>query len=372
VAIDANVEHPALQVLTPDIASALSRPMKSQPFWPARTPRWLLRCIDACKADIAVEGGVCVINRVADGSFSVVAREAPSLELQTAGLRAAYASKVGTALPRSLAKYDSIEIPLETVQSIVSAQTLVPALFSDTHDQLLWQLRTAAEFMYEMQENLAFNHPAHGLRNNVAESMDFEVGGPPTPDVLDDLLSLAWKRPDCFLMHPLALAEFHKAATARSLNLESVEAFGASFTSWRGLPICPTDKLQLVVEGEAVQRSMSADQLGEAGWLPRTRAPSPATSPQSSSSQPTVASARSLGFDAGTAATDVLLARIGVENQGVVCLHAAGTQSHADLPGISVDFMGRSADGVESYQLSMYCALAVLSPGALARAQVTI
>jgi len=354
--------HQMSDVLTGDVGRALSRPMKSQPFWPARTPRWLLKCFDALQADIAVEGGVCVVNRVADDFFPVSANESSSRELQSGRLRAAYANNPGVSLPRSLAVYESQEIPLEAIQSIVSTQTTVPALFSDTHDQLRWQLQMTAEYIYEMKEHLAFNHSGHGLLNNVAPSMELEADGPPSPDVLDDLLGLAWKRPDCFLMHPQALAEFHKAANARSLNVEAVEAFGATFTSWRGLPICPTDKLELVVGGEATttsgRRKRSTDT--ETAWLP------------SAGAQGTTSARRSARAKPGTASTDVLLARIGVENQGVVCLHAAGTQAQADMPGISVDFMGRSVDGVESYQLSMYCALAVLSPGALARARVVI
>src|SRR5439155_25919108 len=89
------------------------------------------------------------------------------------------------------------QIVLQPIQAIVRTETRLQALFSDSHDQLQSQMSMTAEFMYETQEHLIFHHPDHGLLNNVDPSIELTAEGPPSPDVLDDLLSLVWKRADC-------------------------------------------------------------------------------------------------------------------------------------------------------------------------------
>jgi hypothetical protein len=172
--------------------------------------------------------------------------------------------------------------------------------------------------------------------------------------VLDSLLGLAWKRPDCFMMNPEALAEFHRQANARSLTLEPIEMFGYAFTSWRGLPICPTNKLQVISETGASGASEGSDWLPRAGAAPSSPGPGGPQSPR------------------GGATTDILLARLGYENQGVVLLHAAGVGNHPALSHITVEPMGIAEDAAAEYLLTTYSAAAVLSPGALARARVRL
>jgi hypothetical protein len=70
--------------------------------------------------------------------------------------------------------------------------------------------------------------------------------------------------------------------------------------------------------------------------------------------------------------TDILLARLGYEEQGVVSLHAAGTDTNPDLPFVTIDPMGIADDAAAQYLLTTYTAVAVLSPGALARARVRL
>jgi hypothetical protein len=322
------------RALTADAGLALSRPTKSRPVWPPRTPRWILRCFDAVNANVPVEGGIYHANRVRDEALG--ATTLPTVtEVDAPGQRYGARRELGRSVvdPKGsepiidacVADYDPspAEIPLNRIQSIVRTETHVPALLSDTHDQVQWQLKLAAEFIYETKEHQVFNHPTHGLLNNVDEAMEVQVDGPPSPAALDDLLARAWKRPDCYFMNPLALAEFHKQASDRSLKLDAVDIFGSTFTAWRGLPIFPTDKLE--VGG---------------------------------------------GEDAAT--TDVLLLRMGEENQGVVSLVPAGVATDQSLPFITVEFMGLSDDGVASRLVTTYTAVAVLSPGSLARAQVVI
>jgi hypothetical protein len=64
--------------------------------------------------------------------------------------------------------------------------------------------------------------------------------------------------------------------------------------------------------------------------------------------------------------------RLGLEKQGIVSLHAAGSKTSPPLPFITVEFMRLGDDSVASYLLTTYTAVAVLSPGALARAEVTV
>lgn len=355
------------RALTSDVARVLSTPTKSRPFWPPRTPRWILRCFDAGDANVPVTGGVYHVNRVVDETMDIVVQSSVGdlLDLQSFSLVANHSVSDGRVVETSLARYEQTpqEIPLDIIQTVVRINTQVPTLFSDNHDQLQWQLNVAAECIYEVKEHLLFNHPTYGLLNNVDTSMEFEAGGPPSPDVLDDLLARMWKRPDCFLMHPEALAEFHKQANSRSLALEAVELFGFSFTSWRGLPIFPTDKLPLA------STSSSSESTPAAGAKSSTPAAG-AKSSRQSSGQP---QERSSGTRVrGPSATDVLLMRIGLEDQGVVSLYAEGTKVHPALRFITVESMGISDNAVAGYLLTTHVAAAVLSPGALAHARVTI
>jgi hypothetical protein len=214
---------------------------------------------------------------------------------------------------------------------VVKIHTRIPVLYSTHHNQLEQQLSLAAEQMYETKENLIFNHADYGLLNNVAAPLQINAGGPPTPDLLDQMLGRVWKMPDFFVMHPEALEVFRQQANGAGLTLGNVETLGSSFTAWRGLPILPTNKLHLV-SGDGTERVARV---------------TPST-------------------------TNVLLMRIGEDKQGVISLYAAGTEGSPRFPFITVDFMGISDSSVASYLMTMYAAMAVLTPGALCSAQVTI
>jgi Phage capsid-like protein len=325
---DTDERIPRGDLLTSDVAQQLSSSTKSAPIWSPRSPRWVLECLRAC-ATVNVSGGVYRVNSVVDGHSGWEMQDAAPLNVPSLTLRASQSEPDGTPIEVSLASYDTSprEIALNTIQSNVRIASRVRALYSDTHDQVQTQLGITAEYIYETMENLVFNHSDYGLLRNVDSRMQIQVDGPPTPDVLDDLLALAWRRPDCFCMHPAALAQFRKSANARSLNLEEVEVFGSPFTAWRGLPIMPTNKL----------------------WLTRG----------------------ALGYGV-QATTSVLLTRFGLAKQGIVCLCAEGLESNSRFPYINVDFMGLSDDGASRYLLSTHTAVAVLSPGAIARADVTV
>ena len=332
-------------ILTSDVARVLSSSTKSAPIWSPRTPRWILEFLRT-QAIVPVEGGAYQVNRVVDDDNGTQIQKSALLHVPSKNLKASHSHPDNTPVEHSAGLYDTSprEIRLQVVQSAVKIPNRVPALYSDNHDQLQAQLNVASEFIAETAENLVFNHPDFGLLQNVAPRMQFGVDGPPTPDVLDDLLSLGWRRPDLFVMHPYALAEFRKQATARSLSLEEVEVFGSPFTAWRGLPIVPSNKLQFV--GKAGGGSGKGTPKQEAGSHPKAQVQGGGTS--------------------------VLLMRLGEAKQGVVYLSAKGTEGAVRLPSISVEFMGLSESAVTGYLLTAYLGVAVLSSGALACADVRL
>jgi hypothetical protein len=246
----------------------------------------------------------------------------------------------------SFALYEAepTQIFLRPIQTVVKVHTRVPVLYSAQHDQLHHQVRLAAEYVYETQENLFFDHPEYGLLRNVHP--DYSIGDEsgPTPEVLDEMLSRVWKEPDLFLMHPETLDAFRTEAAARSLDVPTVERCdGRSFSSWRGVPIFPTNKLFLT----------------------------PKTPPQGEKSSPDQPYAL-VKRKPGESTTKMVLLRAGEEKQGVVGLYAAKSPGSDRYPYLSVDPMGISDDSVASYLLSMFVAAAVLTPDALACAEVTV
>lgn len=135
--------------------------------------------------------------------------------------------------------------------------------------------------------------------------------GAPTPDDLDDLISLVWKEPAFFLAHPKAIAAFGRECTRRGVPPPTVSMFGSQFLTWRGLPLIPCDKI---------------------------------------------------GITGGK--TSILLLRTGESRQGVVGLYQPGLQGEQGM-GLSLRFMGINHKAIASYLVSLYCSLAVLTEDAL-------
>jgi hypothetical protein len=138
--------------------------------------------------------------------------------------------------------------------------------------------------------------------------------GPPMPDDFDELLSMVWKQPAFFLAHPRAIAAFGRECTRRGVPPPTVELFGSPFLTWRGVPIIPSDKLRV---------------------------------------------------DPRTGTTNVLLLRVGEQQQGVVGLHQTGIPDE-HLPSLSVRYMGTDETSLAKYLISLYFSCAVLIEDALA------
>lgn len=335
----------AADVTTPDLLRAdnariISNPTKTPPYWGGRSPKWICRVIQGTEGGcLSVTGGAYQINQVNQPFLPIQAQHGGTpLNLPSKDLRVHHSHEEGAEIAHSYVEY-AVEprvIELQTIQSVVKVHRRITDLYSDQHDQLELQLGIVADYMYETKENLIFNHPDYGLLNNVAPKLNLGDAGAPTPDVLDDMLSRVWKMPEYFVMHPEVLDAFRRELNARGLVPETVQMFGHAFTCWRGLPILPTNKLHLTVDGEDLQ-------------------------------DPDISERK-----AGSARSTVLLMRIGETKQGVVSLYAAGTEGTDRFPFIDVEYMSTDASAVSSYLMTMYAGMGVLTPGCLSAATVTL
>jgi hypothetical protein len=226
-------------------------------------------------------------------------------------------------LPETFVDYEEQprEYPLSIAQTIVRVHTRVSDLYSDPIDQLQEQLRLTVESIRERQEHEIINNTDFGLLHAAAPSMRIKTRtGSPTPDDMDDLLALVWKRPAFFVAHPLAIAAFGRECTRRGVPPPTMTMFGSPFVTWRGVPLVPCDKL--LVDGRA-------------------------------------------RIDGRSGTTNILLLRVGEREQGVVGLHQSGVGEPEGLPGLSVRLMGINRRAVASYLVTLYFSAAVLIDDAL-------
>ncbi len=212
------------------------------------------------------------------------------------------------------------EYSLSAVQTVVRVHTRVSDLYNDPYDQLEEQMRLTIEGIKERQEWELINNSRFGLLHSADPSMRISARyGSPTPDDLDDLLALVWKKPAFFLAHPKAIAAFERECTWRGVPPPTIEMFGVPFLTWRGVPLIPCDKLEI----KSMYRSLQ-----------------------------------------GLGTTNILLMRVGEAEQGVVGLHQAGVQGELS-PSLSARLMGLDSLGVASYLLTLYFACAVLTDDAV-------
>jgi len=219
-------------------------------------------------------------------------------------------------LPATFVDYEATprEYELSVAQTVLRVHTRVADLFNEPMDQIEQQLRLTIEALREEQEQELINNREIGLLHNA----DFEQrihtrSGPPTPDDFDDLLSLVWKDPTCFLAHPRSIAAFGQECSKRGIYPQSIDLGGHMVPAWRGVPVLPCSKI-------------------------------PVTETRTSS---------------------VILMRSGEKNQGVIGLHQTGIPDEYQ-PSLSVRFMGIDEKAVISYLVSAYYSAAVLVPDALA------
>lgn len=212
------------------------------------------------------------------------------------------------------------EYSLSSVQTVVRVHTRVSDLYNGPFNQLEEQMRLTIEGIKERQEWELINSKKFGLLHSVDPSMRLSPRfGAPTPDDLDELLALVWKKPAFFIAHPKAIAAFLRECTWRGVPPATVNIFGYPMISWRGVPIVPCDKLEVTNRYQSRQSS-------------------------------------------GT--TNILLVRVGEEDQGVVGLHQTGIEGEI-APSLSARLMGLDSLGVSSYLLTLYFSAAVLTDDAV-------
>ncbi|MFE7608018.1 family 2B encapsulin nanocompartment shell protein [Streptomyces celluloflavus] len=217
-------------------------------------------------------------------------------------------------LPGTFADYelDPREYELSVAQTVLKVHSRVADLYNQPMNQIQQQLRLTTEALRERQEKELVNNPEFGLLHNT----DFDQriptqSGPPTPDDLDDLLSM--RRGTRYLFaHPRAIAAFGKECNKRGIALSSVDVDGHHIPAWRGVPILPCGKI-------------------------------PVTAQQTSS---------------------IIAMRTGEDNEGVIGLYQTGIPDEVE-PGLNVRFMGIDEKAIISYLVSTYYSAAVLVPDAI-------
>jgi len=284
-------------------AFQLANVTKTRPQYSAITPRWLVRLLDWKP----LEAGTFRVNRVVNHETVEVS----------------CGEKDENTLPDTFVDYDDKprEYTLCSISTVANVYTRVSDIYSNPYDQIQEQLRLTIENVKERQESELINNPDYGLLKNVTPSQRIKTRkGSPTPDDLDELLTKVWKEPSFFLAHPRAIAAFGRECTARGVPPPTVNLFGSPFLTWRGVPIFPTEKLN--IDGHAKPKSHGGK-------------------------------------------TNILLLRVGEAKQGVIGLFQPGLPGQ-QTPGLSVRFMGINLKAIASYLISLYCSAAVLTEDAIA------
>jgi len=298
-------EQNKVTTLGASAAYQLANVTKSTVQFDALTPRWITRLIDW----VPLESGIYRLNKVKSSDDNP--------------LDALCSKKVHEKIPEGFVDYENKprEYVLNSVSTILNVDTKISDLYSAPTDQIKEQLRLAIESIKERQESELINNDDYGLIKNVPDSQRIQSRtGSPTPDDLDELITKVWKEPSFFLAHPRAIAAFGRECTRRGVPPATINLFGSSFLTWRGIPIIPTNKL--FVDGLKEPKS----QAGK---------------------------------------TNILLIRTGEEKSGVVGLFQNGLPGEQSR-GLSVRFTGIDKNGVASYLISIYCSAAILSNDAIA------
>lgn len=154
-------------------------------------------------------------------------------------------------IPETYIDYEEnpTEYSLNTLQTVVRVHTRVSDLYNNPYNQLEEQLRLSIESIKERQEWELINNNQFGLLASVSPAHRITTRyGAPTPDDLDELLSLVWKEPAFFVAHPRAIAAFERECTWRGVPPVTTDLFGTKVILWRGVPLIPSDKVE--VEGQ--------------------------------------------------------------------------------------------------------------------------
>jgi CRP-like cAMP-binding protein len=217
-------------------------------------------------------------------------------------------------LPGTFVDYETSprEYELGVAQTVLRVHTRVADLYNDPMDQAEQQIRLTVEALLERQEHDLMNNLDFGLLHNADYNHRIQARtGPPTPDDLDELLSMR-RNTQYLLAHPRTVAAFGRECNRLGLHPDSVEVGDDRVFAWRGVPFLTCNKI-------------------------------PITDSQTSS---------------------VLALRVGEDNEGVVGLRQVGIADEY-VTGVSVRFMGIDEKAIISYLVTTYHSAAVLVPDAL-------
>ncbi|MFC0842741.1 family 2B encapsulin nanocompartment shell protein [Streptomyces noboritoensis] len=218
------------------------------------------------------------------------------------------------ALPGTFADYELAprEYPLSVAQTVLRMHTRVADLYNEPMDQTDQQLRLTIEALRERQEHELVNNRDFGLLHNADLKQRISTRtGPPTPDDMDELLSMR-RKTKFFLAHRRTIAAFARECTRAGIYAPGTEFNGHHVFAWRGVPFLPCNKIPI------------SDRL----------------------------------------TSSVIALRTGEEDEGVIGLHQTGIPDEYE-PSLSVRFMGIDEKAVISYLVSAYYSVAVLLPSAL-------
>jgi len=276
-------------------ARQLAIATRTVPQMSSITPRWLTHLLQW----VPVEAGIYRVNKVKDANSVTVD----------------CSNRDERELPQTFVDYieNPREYMLSAVNTVLDVHTRVSDLYSKPYNQIAEQLRLTIETVKERQESELINNKEYGLLSSVVPSQRIKTRtGAPTPDDLDELITKVWKEPGFFLLHPLAVAAFGRECTRRGVPPPTISLFGSQFITWRGIPLIPSDKVQ-IEDGKS----------------------------------------------------KIILLRTGESRQGVVGLYQPNLPGE-QTPGLSVRFMGINHRAIASYLVSLYCSLAVLTDDAIA------
>ncbi len=264
-------------------------------------------------------------------AFEQVLGQSPSLQKHVADFRARSSKKqdgMGQAaieltaghsgepvLPGTFVDYETSprEYELSVAQTVLQIHTRVADLFNEPMNQTEQQIRLTVEALKERKEHELINNREFGLLHNAdLKQRIHSRSGAPTPDDMDELLSIVWKEPSFFLAHPRTIAAFGQECNRRGIYPTTIDMGGNPVPAWRGVPLLPCNKI-------------------------------PISESRTSS---------------------IMLMRVGEKNQGVIGLHHAGIPDEIE-PSLSVRFMGINEKAIINYLVTTYFSSAVLVPDAL-------
>ncbi|WP_037676731.1 family 2B encapsulin nanocompartment shell protein [Streptomyces griseus] len=204
------------------------------------------------------------------------------------------------------------EYELSLTQTVLRVHTRVADLYNDPMNQTEQQLRLTIEEIRERQEWELVNNRDFGLLHNADHGQRVSTfTGPPTPDDMDELLSMR-RKTKLFLAHPKAIAAFFRQCNRRGLVPGTATVEGHEIPAWRGVPIFPCNKIPV--------------------------------SEQHTSS--------------------IIALRTGEGDQGAVGLYQTGIPEEYQ-PGLNVRFMGIDGNAIIRYLVTAYYSMAILVPDAV-------